>query len=143
MPPRGPSKYLKELCCWIVLCHPGSPYAFLGLVIVSRQLTLNLLRISNTNSNLSAYQHLYGKCDFNSIPLAPPGTRFIVYKTPDIRKTSSTHGKQGWFIGPSLEHYHCYQVYLTKTRSEQDSNAVKIFPDHGNVPFFLSQDLSA
>jgi hypothetical protein len=79
-------------------------------------ITLNMLRTSRINPNLSAATHMFGQYDFNRAPMAPPGTRIIAHETPNRRRTWAPPGKVGWYIGPALEHYRCYTVYITKTR---------------------------
>ena len=43
-------------------------------------ITLNLLRNSRVNPALSAYAYLLGTYDLNKSPMAPPGTRVILYE---------------------------------------------------------------
>jgi hypothetical protein len=82
-------------------------------------MTLNMLRTSRINPKLSAATHIFGQYDFNRAPMAPPGTRIIAHETPGRRRTWAPHGQDGWYIGPALEHYRCYTVYTTKTRSNR------------------------
>jgi hypothetical protein len=81
-------------------------------------ITLNMLRTSRINPKLSASTHIHGQYDLNRAPIAPPGTRIIAYETPNRRRTWAPNGKDGWYIGPALEYYRCYTVYITKTREE-------------------------
>jgi hypothetical protein len=67
-------------------------------------ITLNMLRTSRINPNLSSATHIYGQYDFNRAPMAPPGTRIIAHETPCRRRTWAPHGQYGWYIGPALEH---------------------------------------
>jgi hypothetical protein len=80
-------------------------------------MTLNMLITSRLNPKLSAATHIFGQHDYNRAPLAPPRTRIIVHETPGKRKTWAPYGQDGWYIGPALEHYRCYTVYITKTSS--------------------------
>jgi hypothetical protein len=41
----------------------------------------------------------------------------------------------GWYIGPALEHYRCYTVYITKTRSSRIVETVEFFPHQFKIPF--------
>ena len=68
-------------------------------------LTLNLLRPSRINPKLSAYAQLHDAFDFNLTPLAPPGTKIIIYDKPAIRGSWTTRGYKGWYIGPAFNHY--------------------------------------
>jgi len=45
-------------------------------------LTLNLLRQSRINPNLSAYAQIFGAFYFNAKPLVPPGTKAIIHDKP-------------------------------------------------------------
>ena len=46
------------------------------------ELSLNLLRFSRHNPSISAHQELYGAFDFNRTPLAPLGTKALVFDGP-------------------------------------------------------------
>jgi hypothetical protein len=98
-------------------------------------MTLNMLRISRLNPKPSAATHIFGQHDYNRAPLAPPGTRIIAHETPGKIKTWAPHGQDGWYIGPALEHYRCYTVYITKTRSSRVVETVEFFPHQLKVPF--------
>jgi hypothetical protein len=105
-------------------------------------LTLNMLRTSRINTKLSAATHIFGQHDFNRAPLAPPGTRIIAHETPGRRNTWDPHGQDGWYIGPALEHYRCYTVYITKTRSSRVVETIEFFPHQFKLPFPSSSELA-
>jgi hypothetical protein len=48
-------------------------------------ITLNLLRRSRINPQLSAQAHMHGTFDFNCTPLAPPGTKVLIHEKSDVR----------------------------------------------------------
>ena len=56
------------------------------------ELTLNMLRTSRINPNLSAHEQIHGTHDFNATPLAPPGTRCIDHEKSSQRGTWAPHG---------------------------------------------------
>jgi hypothetical protein len=107
-------------------------------------ITLNMFRTSRINPKLSAATHIYGQYDFNRAPMAPPPprTRIIAHETPNRRRTWATHGQDGWYIGPALEHYRCYTVYVTKTRGERVVETVDFPPEKFTLPFPSAQDLA-
>jgi hypothetical protein len=105
-------------------------------------ITLNMLRTSRINPKLSAVTHIYGQYDFNRAPMAPLGTRIIAHETPNMRRTWAPHGQDGWYIGPALEHYRCYTVYITKTRGERVVETVDFFPEKFMLPFTSAQELA-
>jgi hypothetical protein len=90
-------------------------------------ITLNMLRTSRIKPKLLASTYL-DQYDYNRAPMTPTGTINIVHETPNRRRTWAPHGQYGWYIGPALEHYRCYTVYITKTRSEHIVETVEFFP---------------
>jgi hypothetical protein len=104
-------------------------------------ITLNMLRTSRINPKLSAAStHIYGQYDFNRAPMTPPGTRIIAHETPNRRRTWAPHGEDGWHIGPALEHYRCYTVYITKTRGDRIVETVDFPAEKFTLPFPAAQD---
>ena len=96
--------------------------------------TLAMLRPSNLHPHLSAYTHVHGVFDYNKTPMAPPGLKTLVYETPKQRRTWAHHGKLGWYIGPAMDHYRCFQVYIPETRGERQASTVSFFPHDFAVP---------
>ena len=78
-------------------------------------ITLNLLRNSRVNPDLSAYAYLFRPYDFNKSPMALPRTRMKVHDKYGNRTSWGHHGTPGWYICPSLEHYRCMQCYIPAT----------------------------
>jgi hypothetical protein len=105
-------------------------------------MTLNMLRTSRINPKLLAATDIFGQYDFNRAPVAPPGTRIIAHETPGRRRTWAPHGQDGWYIGPALENYRCYTVYITNTRSNRIVETVDFFPQKVILPFPSSLDLA-
>jgi hypothetical protein len=44
------------------------------------------------------------------------------------------HGIDGWYVGPSIEHYRCHKCYISSTFGVRDALTIDWFP-HKNVPF--------
>jgi hypothetical protein len=105
------------------------------ILLPQEVITLNMLRTSRINPKLSAATHIYGQYDFNRAPMAPPGTTIIAHEIPNRRRTWAPHGQDGWYIGPALEHYRCYMVYITKTRGERIVETVDFFPINSRYHF--------
>jgi hypothetical protein len=100
-------------------------------------LTLNLLRGSRINPNLSAWEQVYGAFDFNRTPIAPPGIHVLVHEKPDARKSWSPHATDGWYVGPALTSYRCYHVWIWETRCECIADTLTWFPKHVPLPLSL------
>ena len=106
--------------------------------------TLNMLRTSRLNPNLSAHEQLHGIHDFNATPppppLAPPGTKCIAHEKSTQRGTWAPHGQQGWYVGAAPEHYRCYKIYIPKTQSTRICDTVEFFPTHCQMPHVTAHD---
>ena len=53
--------------------------------------TLNMLRTSRNDNNLTAYEEIKGSFDWNQTPMTPLGNKGVVYITPDARNTFTPH----------------------------------------------------
>ena len=74
------------------------------------EITMNLLQTSCLNPKLSAHAQVHGLYNFNTCPLAPPGTKCIAHEKPHQRGTWAPHGQQGWYVGLAPDHYRCYTL---------------------------------
>ena len=81
----------------------------------------------------SAYTYLLGEFDFNTTPLAPPGTRVVSHSKPEIRGSWAPNGEDAWYIGPSMEHYRCVNCYFPNTKATRNVDTVTFSPT--TVPF--------
>ena len=118
-------------------------------LLLQAELTLNLLRQSNTTPTISAYAHLYGPFDYNRMPLAPLGCPVQIHEPPAKRGTWNHHSKAGWYLGTSKEHYRSHTIYVKETRAERNSETVffkhKYITNpsltHGDMVVKAAQDL--
>ena len=96
--------------------------------------TLNLLRASRINPTISAYEALNGRYDWNRYPLAPLGCKAVIYRDGDIRGSWASRGVDGWYLGPSIDHYRCDVYYVPETRAYRVSGSTELFPQHCQLP---------
>ena len=106
-------------------------------------LTLNLLQTARANPSLSAYTYLFGDFNFNATPLAPPGTRVLAHLKTTVRGTWDSHVQEGWYVGPSMQHYRYVKCFLLITRREIDCDAVTFMPKHIKFPNVNLEDFES
>jgi hypothetical protein len=106
-------------------------------------ITINLLRKSILNPCMSAYAQLNGHFYFNITHVAPPGARIIAHEKPDQRASWDPHGVDGYYLGPALDHYRCYQVHITKTKGTRIDDTVDFFPAKLAMSSKSSKDLAS
>jgi hypothetical protein len=76
------------------------------------QHTLNLLRTSQINPNISTYEALNGSYSWDCYPLAPPGCKAVIYKALAVHGSWVSRGTDAWYLGPSADHYQCNIYYV-------------------------------
>ena len=117
----------------LATCDPNFPISEWDRLLPQAEMTLNMLRTSRIHPKLSAYAYIAGPHDFNKNPLAPPGTKVIIHKKPGVRNTWGYHGKQGWYVGPAMNHYRCFTCFVPSTAKEVVTDTVKFIPK--KIPF--------
>jgi hypothetical protein len=130
---RAIRTFKNHLLAGLASADPNYPVAHWDRLLHQAVLTLNILRNSRVNPKLSAYAYLYGNFDFNRTPLAPPGTKVVVHLKANNRASWEYHGEEGWYVGPSMEHYRCVKCFLPATNRVRDADTVKFFPHQ--IPF--------
>ena len=93
------------------------PLGLWDKLLPQAELTLNLLRQSNSTPNVSAYAHLFGQFDYNRMPLAPMGCAVQVHEQSSKRRTWDAHSVDGYYLLTSPEHYRSHVVYVKGTKA--------------------------
>jgi len=102
--------------------------------------TLNLMQTPQSNPSISAYEAIWGPYDWNRFPLAPPGCKTVIYKSPAARGLWGSRGMDAWYLSPSLDHYRCNHYYVPETQAYHISGSAELFPRHCQVPFMSTND---
>ena len=120
--------------------HPDFPIKEWDRLIPQAVLTLNLLRNSRVNPKLSSYAYLHGPFNFNSTPLAPPGTLVAIHVKPNNRASWAPHSKRGFYVGPCLNHYRNFQCYVPDTNSVVVTDTVDFIATQEKIPTITHED---
>ena len=107
---------------------PNLPLHMFEQLVEQAELTLNLLRGSPFSPHVSAWHALRGPFSYAKTPLAPPGIKIVCFETPAKRLSWSTHGVDGFYVGPALDHYRCFKVYITSTRATRVTGQLSWHP---------------
>jgi hypothetical protein len=108
---RAIRTFKNHLIAGLCYTYPAFPLNLWDKLLPRCLVTLNLLRRSCINPQLSAQAHINGPFDFNRTPLAPPGTKVLIHEKPSTRGTWAPHDVEGWYLGPAQRHYRCYRVW--------------------------------
>jgi hypothetical protein len=101
------------------------------------QNTLNMMRASRVTPPILAYKAINGLYDWNQYPLAPLGCKVIIYEDGDKRGLWASRGVDGWYLGPSLNHYWCDVYCIPKIRAYHILGSTKLFPQHCQLPILM------
>ena len=93
-----------------------------------------MLRTSRINDKLSAYAILEGQFEFDKTPLAPVGTKDLVFLDPKKWTSWNSHAVDAWYVGPAKKHYRNFKFYIPKTRGYRIANTAKFYPQHCKQP---------
>jgi hypothetical protein len=88
------------------------------------ELTLNLLRQSKVAPKIPAFAHIHGHYNYMKKPFAPLGYAIEAHIKPEDRRTWDTRSDAGFSLGTSMQHHHCFCMYITKTRATRISDTV-------------------
>ncbi len=102
--------------------------------------TLNLMQASRIDPNMSVYEAIWGRYNWNHFLLAPPGCKAVIYEFPNARGLWGSRGTDAWYFGPLVDHYRCNHYFVPETRAYQISGSAKLFPQHCQVPFLSTKD---
>jgi hypothetical protein len=136
------STYKDHFIAGLCSTNKDYPLELWDKLIPQSVITLNLLRRSRINPQLSAYAQVFGAFDFNKTPLAPPGTQVLVHEKPIVRQSWDPRAIDAWYIGPAMKHYRRYRVWIWNTRSERVADTLTWFPTRVIMPTISSLDLA-
>ena len=78
---------------------------------------------------------MHGKrYDWNAFPMAPPGTRAVIYEDPHSRTSWGPRATDAWYCGPSLDHYRNCKFFVPTTGAYRTSGSFDLFPQHCILP---------
>ncbi len=110
------------------------PLQLLDNFLPQVELTLNLIRFSCMDPTKLANEEINGKFDYNKTPLAPLGTKGLVYDDPTGQASWASHGTDAYYMGPALKHYCCLQFYMPSTRRYRVANTWHLYSTHCAAP---------
>ena len=95
---------------------PDFPKYMCDNLLTQTELTINLLRQATLNPRMSAWEYYNGPFDYSAKPLGPLGCKIMIHNTSNTRKSWDQRGREGFSIGPALQHYKCIQAIDAKTK---------------------------
>ena len=125
-----------------ILCGTAEnfPLHLWDRLLPQAELTLNMLRQSKLVPKVSSYAHLYGQHDYNAHPLGPLGCAVEAHVMPGKRESFEPHSASGWYLGVSLEHYRCHDIYIKDTKGVRTCQTVYFKHKYLTMPTITKAD---
>ena len=86
-------------------------------------------------------EYFNGPFNFDATPLGPIGCRVLIHNKPSTRASWAFRARDGFYIGPDLQHYRCFQVVDTTTKSTLISDTVEFRHEYLAQPTSTHVDL--
>ena len=135
---RSIQTFKNHLISTLATTDPTFPLKLWDRLLPQVELCVNHLLPYKPNPTISAYAGTHGGShNFRAHPIAPAGIKVLVHDKPSWRASWAPHGVPGYYLGPALQHYRCYHVYIPSTSTTRITDTVQWFP-HG----FLMPDPS-
>ena len=66
------------------------------------KLSLNMMKAPRKKPKIYSYTNMFGGFDFNSTPLPPLGTKFMINDKPKNKAPCPPYGTIGWYTRPEM-----------------------------------------
>ena len=125
--------------CIIAMCVTADPDIPANIlfeeVVPQAEVVINQLRPWARNPTLNAWTGFRGReYDHLAHPMSIFGMKVVIHEKPDARASWAPHGKDGFYLGPALEHYRAWRVYVSATGGTRVSDTLAWFPDPYKMP---------
>ena len=74
-------------------------------------------------------------------PIHPLGTKVVVLEPASTRESWALHGLDGFYIGPSLDHYQCFRIYVIITNDFRTTDSLSWHPRKLYLPGSSKEEL--
>ena len=102
---RAVSAFTNHLITILQGCDGRFPKYLWCQLVSQAVVTLNMLPQPRINLKLSAHDQVFGTFNYQRTPLAPLGTKVIIHKRPDQRKTWDKHGLPGFMVNQARDNF--------------------------------------
>lgn len=125
---RAIQTFKNHFIAGLCTVHPQFPLQLWCELLPHAELTLNLLQQARSNNKLSAYTVLEGEFNFDKTPLAPPGTKALVFDDPKKTYIVGTACEGRMVCRPCYETLSLFQILHTINKRFSSSTNREILP---------------
>ena len=92
---------------------------------------------------MSAWEYYNGAFDYTATPLGPIGCKIMVHTASNKRKSWDQRGREGFSVGPALQHYRRIQAIDSKTKALIITDTAEYFHKYLTQPHITAEDRMA
>ena len=124
----------------IATLDDNCPIQLWSKMLPQMQDTLNMLRTSRQPGGRSTYEELNGAFDWGKTPLAPLGTKGMIFIHPETRHTFAPHCDKAFVVGRARHHHKLLEFYVPTTKGYRITGTYRLDPTHWTMPTVSEQD---
>ena len=125
-------------CHFISMLSGADPLCPFGLwdeFLPQAELTINSLRPFGPDPSISAHEGIFGEpYDFTAHPIGPIGHAVLCFAASSARTSWAPHGLEGFYVGPALDGYRTYRVWVKSTSSIRETDTIHWAADDYLLP---------
>ena len=91
------------------------------------EMTLNMLRRTHVNPNISAFTYLHGQFAYDTMPVVPFSWKMVCFEDLANRNKKAFHGVEGFSIGMCVHGFQKIRALITSTGGERKTNTFALF----------------
>ena len=80
------------------------------------ELTINIISQATINPRISAWEYFNGAFEYAATLLGLIRYKIVIHTTSNNRKSWYQRGREGFSVGPALNHYRCIESIDIKTK---------------------------
>ena len=119
---------------------PDFPKYMWDNLLAQTEFKINLLRQATLNPRIPAWEYYNGAFDYSATPLVPLGRKIMIHNTSNTRKSWYQRGREGFSVGPALQHYICIQAIDEKTKALMIKNTAEYLHRYLTQPHITAED---
>ncbi len=105
--------------------HRDCPHTLLDKMVDQMEMSLNTMHPFEYDPRISAYHGVVGdRYDFMRHPIAPAGSKVLTWDSPDTRGSWADHGTMGIYVGPAMDHFRAFRIWVPQNSAMRVSATV-------------------
>jgi hypothetical protein len=105
--------------------HRDCPTSYLDKCVAQIEMTMNVMHPYEYDPQLSAYDGIFKHSfDFMTHPIAPLGSKVLTWDSPEKRGSWADHGTSGIYVGPAMDHFRAFRIWVPETSAMRTSATV-------------------